>query len=207
VKNLEKKSSKNLKPKVKQRHQKPKKSSAETPEPLEQLSETQILACINYVVDYLSPGFVFRPFDLDDVKQEGRAAALKAMPGFDQNFKKSGTIEEKLRAYLFTHVKRRLINFKRDEHGNKEEKYMLKNYASSIYGLDDSHESQILIEEDEGAIDRKIMQEKILLNLEPEYRHDYHKMLAGTTIPKIQREKLLKRLREILGATELQSEE
>lgn len=206
MKNLEKQSKKRSAPKNEQQPPKSKIFSNETDEQ-ETLSEARILACIDYVVDYLSPGFVFRPFDLEDVKQEGRAAALKAMPGFDPHFKKSGTLEEKLRAYLFTHIKRRLINFKRDEHSNKPEKYLLRNYTSSIYGLEDSHESQILIEEDHNAIDVKIMRDKILGELEPEFRHDYHKMMSGITIPKLQREKLMTRLREILNAPELQAEE
>lgn len=169
-----------------------------------------VLECINYVVDYLAPGFVFRPFDIEDVKQEGRAAALKAIPNFDPNFKASGSIEEKLKAFLFSHVKKRLINFKRDEHGDNEDKYKLRNYASSIYGLEDSHESQILIEENDNLLDIRIMKEKISRELEPEYRHIYHQMISGITIPKPQREKLLKRIREIMGvsdASELQSEE
>lgn len=206
MKNSEEKYRKNSKPRKSQQPPSSTKSSSEIDD-LEPLSEAQILFCIDFVVDYLAPGFVFRPFDLDDVKQEGRAAALKSLPGFDPTFKKSGTMEEKLRAYLFTHVKRRLINFKRDEHSNKEDKYKLRNYTSSIYGLEDSHESQILIEEDEGLIDRKIIKEKILSELESEYRHDYHKMISGITIPKAQRERLMTRLREILNAPELQSEE
>lgn len=162
------------------------------------------------MVDYLSPGFVFRPFELEDVKQEGRAAALKALAGFDPNFKKSGTLEEKLRAYLFGHIKKRLINFKRDQHGDKKEKYALRNYISSIYGLEDSHESQILIEDNDDTLDIKLMKEKILLELEPEYRQDFHRMMSGITIPKLQREKLLERMKQIMGvsnAEEIHTEE
>lgn len=172
------------------------------------LSEEEVLECIDYVVDYLAPGFVFRPFDLDDVKQEGRQAALKSLKGFDPNFKKTGSLQEKLKSYIFTHVKRRLINFKRDEHGQKEDKYNLRNYASSIYGLEDSHESQILVEQNENYIDAKMVTDKILLELEVEYRHDFHKMMSGVTIPKLQREKLFARIKEIiLNAPELPTEE
>lgn len=172
-------------------------TSSETELSLATLSQDEILSCINYVVDYLAPGFIFYPMDIDDIKQEGRQAAFKVLGKFNPNFKKTGTIEDRLKSFLFTHVRNRLINFKRDVLGRTKEKHDL-NYASSIYGLDESHESQILIEEDDNFLDIKFIKEKILRELDEEFRHDFHKMMSGLTIPKAQKDKLLNRIREIV---------
>lgn len=171
-----------------------------------ELTQEQILSCISYIVDYLAPGFTFYPHDLEDVKQEARMYGLKAIKQFDPNFKKIGTLEDKLKSFLFRHIKRRLINFKRDKQGRTVGKINL-NYAGSIYNMQDSNESKILIEDDLDQIDAKVIQAMVLEQLEPEYRHNFHKMIAGITIPKVQREKMLNRIREIIGAKKLQAEE
>lgn len=159
------------------------------------------------MVDYLSPGFVFYPFDLDDIKQHARYEALRALKGFNplksNKQAKPGTtsLEEKLRAFLFRHVKNRLINLQRDKRGNIEQKKNL-NRAGSIYNMDESHEAQISFEEDVDKYDVADMKAKILENLDGDLRHVYHKVLANLSVPKIDRDRLFKRIKQILGVEE-----
>ncbi len=70
-------------------------------------SEEQILNIVDGILDYLAPHFTFGYYDVDDIKQEGRIFALevlsKCQPGRD------------IKNFLFTHIKNRLINLKRDK--------------------------------------------------------------------------------------------
>lgn len=166
------------------------------------MTSDEVIYCIEYIVNYISPRFVFYPYDLDDIKQHARMLALEAIAGFDPQSKKStGTPEERLRAFLFHHIKMRLINLQRDKRGNKEEKKNLTQ-AGSIYGLDESNETYISFENDIDQYDISVMKAKILEELDVDLRHTYHKVLANLSVPKNDRDHLMKRIKEILGVKE-----
>lgn len=73
-----------------------------------QLNQTEqdVLGTIDGVINLLAPGFVFGYFDIEDIKQEARIDALKALAKYDSS--------RPLENFLYTHVKNRLINLKRD---------------------------------------------------------------------------------------------
>lgn len=72
------------------------------------MTEKQVLQAIDKVVNILGPSFTFGYFDVDDIKQQGRLFAIQAMEKYDEG--------RPLENFLYSHVKNRLINFKRDKY-------------------------------------------------------------------------------------------
>lgn len=72
------------------------------------MTEKQVLAAIEQAVNSLASTYKFGYHDIEDIKQEGRLLALKLI--------KSGSYDNKrpLGNFLFTHIRNRLSNFKRD---------------------------------------------------------------------------------------------
>ena len=71
------------------------------------MNEDDLVATINRVVNRLAYKFRFGFHDIDDIKQEGRLYALQAMDKYDG--------VRPLENFLYTHIRNRLINFKRDK--------------------------------------------------------------------------------------------
>lgn len=71
------------------------------------VGEAALMDAIEHVVLMLCDTFPFGYFDLDDIKQEARLFALKALPRYDH--------ERNLRNFLFIHVRNRLLNLQRDK--------------------------------------------------------------------------------------------
>ncbi len=70
-------------------------------------TEHEVLTAIDRTVNILAPGFAFGFMDEDDIKQEGRLFAMEGLKHYDAS--------RSLDAFLYTHVKNRLINLKRDK--------------------------------------------------------------------------------------------
>lgn len=71
-------------------------------------TEKEVLDTIEKVVRRLSTKFVFGFYTVQDVRQEARLMALRGLKDYDG--------VRPLENFLFTHVKNRLINFKRDNY-------------------------------------------------------------------------------------------
>lgn len=78
------------------------------------LSEEEVLAAIEQVLNSLSYKWTFTYYDVDDLKQEGFILAMKAL--------QSGKYDPSrpLIPFLYTHLKRRFINLKRDKYQRYE---------------------------------------------------------------------------------------
>lgn len=70
----------------------------------------EVLDTINKVVNKLAYKFRFGYHDVDDIRQQGRMFALDALERFEPERNK------KLYNFLYTHVRNRLINYKRDNY-------------------------------------------------------------------------------------------
>lgn len=70
------------------------------------LTEAQFLAAIDKTVQLLARSFAFAYYDEEDIAQEAREAAIKALDGYDPR--------RPLANFLYTHIKFRLINLKRN---------------------------------------------------------------------------------------------
>lgn len=166
---------------------------------LRALSEAELIEAIDYVVDSLAGGFVFGYFTIEDIRQEARCFALEGLRNFDPNFKSEGALEEKLRSFLFRHVRNRLMNLKRDKQGRSPDKHKLT-YALPIDDINDIDEPNMKRDDDLGdLVELNGFKNKILRELDTPYRDDYHKMLAGVSIPKANKERLIAEIRTIIG--------
>jgi len=74
----------------------------------EGLTEAEFVRTLNDTVDVLSHSFVFGFYDLDDIKQQARVFGIEAMPRYNPN--------RPLENFLYTHIRNRLINLRRDKY-------------------------------------------------------------------------------------------
>lgn len=72
----------------------------------ESVTEAAFLSATEKVVNILCPSFAFGFYDVDDMKQQARIFAIQAMAKYDPT--------RPLDNFLYTHIKNRLINFRRD---------------------------------------------------------------------------------------------
>lgn len=72
------------------------------------MTEEQVVATIDNVVNRLARKFVFGYFDKEEIKQYGRLFAWEAMPKYDN--------KRPLENFLWTHVHHRLCNLKRNKY-------------------------------------------------------------------------------------------
>lgn len=72
-------------------------------------TQEQVLEIIDRVVNKLGPSFAFAHFDADDIKQEGRIIAIEVLE------KDSYDPSRPLENFLYSHIRNRLINLKRDK--------------------------------------------------------------------------------------------
>ena len=174
-------------------------------------TEERVLKIIDGILDYLAPNFTFGYYDVDDIKQEGRIFALevlsKCTPGVEIN------------NFLFTHIKNRLINLKRNKltrpnpcNRCKECKYdcinncprynkwikrslVKKNLTEAHAELTEQHTDYR--KEVEQLHDTELL--KIVDNhLPPSFRHDFLRLIEGCTIPQFRRSKLVEEINSIV---------
>lgn len=72
------------------------------------MTETEVLEKIEHAVRLLAPSFVFGFYDVDDIKQQARIFGMEAIPRYDTG--------RPLENFMFSHIKNRLINFRRDNY-------------------------------------------------------------------------------------------
>ena len=72
------------------------------------MTEGEVLSIIDNVVCRLAHKFIFGYHDIEDIKQQGRLYALQALKYYDN--------KRPLENFLWTHVRNRLFNYKRDNY-------------------------------------------------------------------------------------------
>lgn len=168
------------------------------------LTESETIDVINYIVTILAPKSRFSTFSIDDIKQQGWVYAIDGLEKFDNSWKKDKNITttEKLKSFLYIHVRNRLLNFKRDTLGRTCAKQNLL-CALDINIIDENKESNCrtnTVAEDFFHI--KNIQEIILECLPEEFHHDYNRMIEHHTVSKKRREEIYSIVREILQDVE-----
>jgi DNA-directed RNA polymerase specialized sigma24 family protein len=189
--------------------------------PLE-MSEEKVLACIEYVARTLAPGFVFGYYSLEDVKQECRIWALDALVRYDI---KRGALS----TFLMTHVRNRLINFRRDKlyrmppecgctsclNGVECDKIKRKKarwkklnttkrdlmQSESIQGMEFDKSDDDTLDSDAQVLKQELAT-IINSNLPIEMRADYRRFLDGVKIPNSRREEIIGEIKDILQRLE-----
>lgn len=194
------------------------------------MTQEEVLAVIESVVNTLAPDYTFAYYGLDDIKQEATIMALKALKKYDE--------KRPLANFLYVHVQRRLINLIRDKfhrndppcklcHRTKNgltehpdgkfcEKYSIwKKRNLSKANIASPNDINSVIEDNEGNIECKkcpfdtydkkeicdIIDKKLPVNL----RKYFLQLKAGVSITAYRRSQLLEAIKEIL--TDKQFEE
>ena len=183
------------------------------------LTEKEVMVAMDKAIALLAQTFVFGYFDSDDIRQEAYIFGLEALPRYDPS--------RPLENFLYTHIRNRLINFKRDkyhrtdppckicaEHGKHPDGSICQKYLTwkkrnaskqnlmrpqDIQTADDSNKSMKM---NQSVVDdANILEclELIDLNLDVELRSTYIRMRNGEPVPKTKRIKVEDAIKEILS--------
>lgn len=183
------------------------------------LTEEQVMTAMNKAVALLAQTFSFGYFDSDDIRQEAYIFGLEALSRYDPS--------RPLENFLYSHIKNRLINFKRDkyhrtdppckicaEHGKHPDGSVCTKYAAwkkrnsskqnlmrplDIQNLSDENEKSV--RQSHNIIDEATLTEARNLiddHLSIELRSIYLRIRAGESVPKAKRVKLENALRDLI---------
>lgn len=180
------------------------------------LSEEEFMLAVDHACSFLAKSFIFGYYDSDDIRQEAYIFSLEAIGRYDRS--------RPLENFLFSHIRNRLINFKRDKfhrndppcdvcsgggvHSDGEQcsKYLLwcRRNASKqnlmrpthldSVGVDCISEKSLLVDT---AMDREIF-DIIDESLPSEWRGYYLKMRCGEIVSRVKREAVIKLIKGIL---------
>ena len=182
------------------------------------LTEKEVIEAMNKAIALLAQTFTFGYFDSDDIRQEAYIFGLEALVRYDPS--------RPLENFLYSHIKNRLINFKRDKYhrtdppckicaeygkhpdGSTCTKYLTwKKRNSSKQNLMRPLDIQNLSDENEKSVrhSHNIIDEATLAevravidsNLSVELRSIYLRIKAGESVPKAKRVKLENALKEL----------
>lgn len=185
-------------------------------------TEEQVLEAIEKVVAVLAPKMAFGPFDTEDIAQQGRLEAIKVLQ------KKGYDPSRPLANFLYTHVKRRLHNFYRDNCRRNDPPCLIchscqklptehpdgaycKRYREwrerndrkmTLLGVPDPEKyTEAVNHRGDGAEDVELKEVLRLIDekLPVELRADYLRMRSGASVPQAVREEVETAVREIVG--------
>lgn len=180
------------------------------------INETEFIEAVNKACDVLAKSFSFGYYDSDDIRQEAFIFAMEAVHRYDRS--------RPLANFLYTHIKNRLINFKRDrfhrndppcqicangekhEDGNHCAKFLAWKKRNSAkqslmrpVDLGDRDDVDAICEDLTENLNKDELLAKIDMSLPAEIRGAYLRMKCGESVPKSKREQVLKAIREILS--------
>lgn len=182
------------------------------------MTEAQVVAEVNRIVGLLANSFRFGYYDADDIKQEAWIEAIKGLENYDES--------RKLDSFLYTHIKNRLINLKRNKfkrpnspckychgqpenhtthkdnkHCKKYKRWLVRNTAKQNLmapkPIINVSPAQFISKNLDNIEDREIF-DRIEAHLDPHMRKIYLKVLYETPVSKRDREHLVEKVREIL---------
>jgi DNA-directed RNA polymerase specialized sigma24 family protein len=151
------------------------------------MTEEEVIAQINKVIDRISPKYTFYGYDVNDIKQESFIICLDALDRYDE--------ARPLENFLSVHLSNRLKNFVRDNYSfsNNNE----KRKVSSPMSL--SYEENVEKNETTHDVDFKDMDALITERLPARFRSDYLKFIHNVSMTKAKKEKIIAIIKEILG--------
>lgn len=180
------------------------------------VTEEQFLEAVNKACEILARSFAFGFYDADDIRQEAAIFAIEALGRYDRS--------RPLANFIYTHIKNRLINFKRDrfhrndppcelcasgtKHAGGEfcEKFLMwksrnaaKQSLMKPIDLGDRDDLDAVCEDLTENLSRDEILSKVDVGLPIELRSSYLKMIAGESVPKAKRDAVAAKLREILS--------
>ncbi len=170
---------------------------------LEHLTEEEIILTIQKVCNKMVSKYKFGYYDVDDMKQEAFIIGWNVLDKFN------GTAP--LENFLSVHIRRRLLNFHRDNYYRLDikddmSKRSMNNIAKknlidtiSIDNIDDECEDNMFYSvEFIDNIECEEILKLIDIHLEVHLRTDYLRMKDGIAISKIKKERIYEAINEIL---------
>lgn len=206
--------------KKKNKQSKPKKKTIKTKKP--SVSDEELLVVIDNISKKLAYKFKFGYHDIEDMKQQISIFAIEGLKNYDH--------KRPLENFLWTHVRNRLFNYKRDnyqrpdkpcltcplydkvssnctKYGNKldcdlyNSWYNRNNHKKNLMHLttiDELKDYSNIFLGYENNIDNKEIFKILDQNLIGEHRAIYLKILGGNKVNKIETDKLIDKIKEIL---------
>ncbi len=168
------------------------------------MTEQEVLAVIEKIANRYCHKFKFGYFTAEDIKQEAFIIAVDALDRYDER--------RPLENFLSSHVKNRLINFKRDNYCRQQKedadiKWELRNNAKKflmepldISNIRDEQEKNMRNENDfnEDIFTREMF-DLIDSELPVELRSDYLRIKDGVYVPKPRRQQIYDEISKIIN--------
>ena len=168
------------------------------------MTEQEVLAVIEKIVNRYCHKFKFGYFTAEDIKQEAFIIAVDALDRYDET--------RPLENFLSSHVKNRLINFKRDNYCRQQKedadiKWELRNNAKKflmepldISNIRDEQEKNMRNENDfiEDIFTREMF-DLIDSELPVDLRSDYLRIKDGVYVPKPRRQQIYDEISKIIN--------
>lgn len=168
------------------------------------MTEQEVLAVIEKIANRYCHKFKFGYFTAEDIKQEAFIIAVDALDRYDER--------RPLENFLSSHVKNRLINFKRDNYCRQQKedadiKWELRNNAKKflmepldISNIRDEQEKNMRNENDfiEDIFTREMF-DLIDSELPVDLRSDYLRIKDGVYVPKPRRQQIYDEISKIIN--------
>lgn len=195
----------------------------------EGMSEAEVVAVMEEVVNLLAHRFVFGYYSKEDIKQEGYRIAWQILPKYDG--------KRPLANFLFVSVRNRLCNLRRDKfrrssrdvpclichegrenehadgevcrayrewwHRNQDKSNLAQPQPMGALSLEEEARKQRPLEE---RLEREELREQIDRILPLEYRADYLRMQSGLRVAKQRREEIVEVIRTLLWGSYAEEE-
>ncbi|MCW4042007.1 MAG: sigma-70 family RNA polymerase sigma factor [Candidatus Bathyarchaeota archaeon] len=162
------------------------------------MTEEQFLGAFNSVVKKIAHKYTFTSYEIEDIEQEAFLIAVRALEDYDNS--------RSLENFLYVHLSNRLKNFKRDNYYRYEvgDAQKIQNTKKNILEPIDIHElfhvaaGSSIFEEAHIAEMLSIIDESLPANM----RADYLKLKNKGKLTKASRNKVIKKIQEILNGEE-----
>ena len=152
------------------------------------MTEAEVLAKIQLVIDRIAPRYVFPGYDLADVKQEAFIICMSALDRYKEGFP--------LENFLSSNLSKRSKNLIRDRHyvkSDPEEKKRIKMPGQ----LSQEEYTKYYYDDTDRSIDVQALSDIIDRELPAKYRSNYLKMVNGVNVLKKDREELIEVIKKI----------
>lgn len=175
-------------------------------------TEGEFVAIVDKIMDYLAPLFTFGYYGVDDIRQEGFLYAVEALSRYDKT--KAASLDR----FLFTHIRNRLLNLKRNklsrpnpcvgcevsdcqEHCDKYKKWYRINSVKkeltspNFYEVGGAEGGEDIVE--------KYCQVECLNIIDRElplpYRKDFLRLIEGDTLQTFRRDRLYIEIKKVMA--------
>ena len=147
------------------------------------VSEADFLTAVDKIANLLASSFTFGFYTVEDIKQQARLFAIQAMDRYDP--------ARPLDNFLYTHIKNRLINFRRDNFRRNDPPCQLCH--ASLNG-DTPHEDKQYCEKYQMWLKRNFTKQNIINPLDLSNICDEHEpntRVESNVVEQLEREELL----------------